>query len=98
MFLYKSTKLIVHFSVYCASFEANISKYLQWYDEMEKAGESDKKTLYLQICSGESNQETYSKITREEIEQICIDLCNIYKQRILENDPLCRFLYKIGVL
>lgn len=87
-----------YFSHYEAAIMALYSKSLQWYDEMEKAGESDKKTLYLQICSGESNQETYSKITREEIEQICIDLCNIYKQRILENDPLCRFLYKIGVL
>lgn len=87
-----------YFSHYEAALMALYSKALQWYDEMDKIGDDNRKTLYLQLLSGENDPETYSRITREEIEQVCIGLGDIYKQRILDNDPICRFLYKIGVL
>lgn len=74
---------------------ATYSKALQWYDEME---EKDKKPFYLQMYTGVKDPENFENVTREEIEKVCKNLLEIYKQYILDNDPLCRILYKIGVI
>lgn len=84
-----------YFTHYQAVVMATYSKALRWYDEID---DKDKKILYLQIYSGAENPDMFKNITREEIEKTCKDLFNIYKHHILNNDPICRFLYKIGVL
>lgn len=91
-YVHKKYPYFTHFQ---AAMMATYSKALQWYDEMD---EEDKKAFYLQIYSGVKDPENLQKKTREEIEKVCKDLCEIYKQHILDNDPLCRFLYKIGVI
>lgn len=91
-YVHKEYRYFTHFQ---ATLMATYSKALQWYDEME---EEDKKPFFLQIYSGVKDPENFQNITREKIEKVCKDLCEIYKQHILNNDPICRFLYKIGVI
>ncbi len=84
-----------YFSHFQAAMMALYSKALQWYDE---ADGRNQKTFYLEMFGGFENQEEFQNITREEIEKVCKDLLDVYKQHILDNDPLCRFLYRIGVV
>lgn len=90
--VHKKYQYFTHFQ---AATMALYSKALRWYDETD---DEDMKPFYLQIYSGVENPESLQKITREEIENVCKDLLFIYKQYILDNDPICRFLYKIGVI
>lgn len=74
---------------------ATYSNALQFFDE-EK--EDWKKPFYLQAYSGVEHPEVYEKITREEIANVCINLYELYKQYILNNNQYYKFLYENGLV
>ncbi len=72
------------------------SRALSYFDN--SLPEDYQKTFYLQLYSGVTDPCSFENVTRDEIVKTFNDLLNIYKQRILESDPLCNFLYKLGAI